>query len=192
MPRARRGKGTPQESNIETHPHNELIIPQLRIAQWEIQFLHDNMPAPELLQDSIYDWKHILHMLVYASALCNYSLFDMEIVRWAILAHDSGHYHTSIVETQHGLMGAYVAASMMKKAESKIDAGKVVGIIERHNATDDSTSNEESVLRAADRLDLWRLPDFAGIDSTLMEAPGWQKVEKIARQLRTHGGLINE
>jgi len=184
MRRTRRGKAENQETNIETHPYNELIIPQLQIAQWEIQFLYDNMPNPELLRDSHYDWMHILHMLVYASELCNYSTFDLEVVRWAILTHDSGHYHANIPESQHGLMGAYVAASMLEKAKSEIDRAKVISIVGRHSATNDSTCNEESALRAADRLDLWRIKGFTGIDSKLIDAPGWQKVEKIARQRR--------
>ena len=73
MPRGR-GKIKAGEAqgqyNIETHPYNKLIIPQLRVRKWEIDFLHDNMPAPELLEKPIHGWTHILHMLVYASLFC--------------------------------------------------------------------------------------------------------------------------
>ena len=189
MPRARRGSIGQQPVNIETHPCNEHIIPQLRVSKFELELLRANMPFPELLEKPIHGWTHILHMLVYASELCNYSNFDLEVVRWAILSHDAGRYHDDMQETQHPLMGAYVAAKLIEKAEADVDAEQVIHIVGRHNMTDKSTSNEEAALRAADRLDLWRLPNFAGIDAAFMDAPGWRKVEKIARQLCLAGGI---
>lgn len=188
MARSRRGSRTPPAPNIESHPYNEFIIPQMRVAKWELQFLRDNMPYPELLDMPIHGWMHILHMLVYASQLCNYSLFDMEVVRWAILTHDSGHYHDDIAEPRHQLMSAYIAASMIKKVNADkanvVDAVKLVNIVGNHSRNGPSAFIEESVLRAADRLDNWRLLDFPGIDAKLMDAPGWKKVEKKALQLR--------
>ena len=186
--RARRG-GHQQPVNIETHSFVEMVIPQLRIAQWEIAFLHHNMPAPGMLE-SRYGWLHILHLCIYASQLCEYSLFDMESVRWAILTHDCGHYHDDIIEDQHVVMSAYVAARMIEKVNNPdIDTGKIISLVGRHSDTDEAISKEEAVLRAADRLDCWRLPNFPGIDATLMEAPGWRKVEKIAKQLRLEGRM---
>lgn len=189
MRRIKRGAQQQEPLNIETHHYNELILPQFRIKEWEIVFLRDNMPTPDFLYNSKYDWMHILHMLVYASQLCEYSRFDMEVVRWAIWTHDSGHYHDDIPEDQHGLMSAYVAANMMERAECEFDRGKIISIVGRHSRTDESISTEEAALRAADRLDCWRLPGFSGIDDSLMDAPGWRKVEKMARELRLQGGI---
>lgn len=190
MPRARRGSIGQQPVNIETHSCNEHIIPQLRVSKFELELLRKNMPFPELLEKPVHGWTHILHMCVYASELCNYSNFDLEVVKWAILTHDAGRYHDDMQETQHPLMGAYVAGNTIPTEGVNFDqVCSICDIIRRHNMTDKSTSNEEAALRAADRLDLWRLPNFAGIDAAFMDAPGWRKVEAIARQLCLTGGV---
>ena len=184
MPRARRGSIGQQPVNIETHPCNEHIILQLRVSKRELELLRVNMPFPELLEKPVHGWNHILHMLVYASELCNYSNFDLEVVKWAILSHDAGRYHDDMQETQHPLMGAYVADKIIPTDGFYLaQVESICSLVSRHNLTDKSTSNEEAALRAADRLDLWRMPNFGGIDAALMDAPGWRKVEKIARQL---------
>jgi len=192
VPRARRYSVGQQAVNVETHPYNDLIIPQLRITKQEIDFLHDNMPFPELLEMPIHGWMHIIHMLVYASELCNYSKFDLEVVRWAILTHDSGRYHDDMQESEHPLMGAYVAGRMIEKGRINVDAEQVMGVVRRHVGHDKAISSEEAVLRTCDRLDLWRLKNFSGLEDVLMDAPGWRTVEKIAKKLRLAGGNFND
>ena len=194
MPRGR-GKtkaGVAQEPyNIETHPYNKLIIPQLRVVKWQIDFLRDNMPAPELLEKPIHGWTHLLHMLVYASLFCNYSAFHLEVVKWAILTHDCGRYHDDLQESLHPSMSAHLARIMIAKGVN-VDADKVSSIVARHSQTNDAYCNEEAVLRASDRLDLWRLPNFKGIDEKLVTAPGWRKVEVMAKHLRLQGRMPDE
>jgi hypothetical protein len=72
----------------------------------------------------------------------------------------------------------------MQLAEEDI----VSNIVRRHSDNDKSQSTEEAIVRACERLDLYRMPDFDYvINPALMEAPGWQKVEKTARRLRLGG-----
>ena len=199
MPRGRgkgRGDTAQQQPNIETHEYNELIIPQLRVAQWELDFLRDNMPAPELLNMPIHGWTHILHMLVYASAFCRYGAINLDVVRWAILIHDSGRYHDNLQESLHGLMSRRVARKMSAKLDSKQSRygadDRVFEIVARHSLNDQPYCNEEGIVRACERLDLWRTKDFPGIKPKLVTAPGWLKVEKIARKLRVEGRMPDE
>jgi hypothetical protein len=187
MPRAKRGKNIP-EINIETHPLNERLLPQLHIKLSDIQWVKDNMPVPAIMDSDIHGWTHVLHMLAYASELREYSDFDLDVVKWAIVVHDSGRY-TDGEESMHGLMGAYIFARMCKKArdaEQPIDVREkhVIGIVGRHSKTDYALSTEEAVVRTCDRLDLWRLDNFTGFKTELMQASGWKTVQKLAWKLR--------
>lgn len=175
--------------NIETHQCNEAILPQFRTTLSDLHFVRDNMPAPEMLYEPRHGWQHSLYMLVYASVLCEYNRFDAESVRWAILTHDCGRYSDHMQESQHPLMSAYVFDRMAEKVPLRVDADLVSEIVRRHNLTDAPLSTEESILRTCDRLDLWRIPDFPGIDAKLVAAPGWQKVEKMAKRMRLEGKL---
>ena len=194
MPKGRGRKGGIPEINIETHPYNERILPTLRVPLHDLHFVRDNMPAPDVLNAQVHGWTHVLHMLVYASAFCQYADFDQAVVRWAILLHDAGRYSDDQEESKHGLMGAYVFSNMCKKADEAgapvaVDQKQVIGIVERHTKTDEALSTEEAVVRACDRLDLWRLPGFTGLKPELMEAPGWQRVRNMARYMRLEGRL---
>ena len=191
MPRRGRGsRNTSEAVDIQNHPYNEAILPQLRVDMDLLMFLYDRMPYPDLLEQPAHGWTHILHMLVYASDLCEYNApIDMDVVKWAILTHDSGRYHDTMQDTLHGQMGAYVAAKMLAASGLDIDAQKVIAVVSRHTMTDDPLSTEESVVRTCDRLDLWRVPGFQGINLELITAPGWPKVEKRARRMRLEGHL---
>ncbi|MHA2066099.1 MAG: HD domain-containing protein [Candidatus Thorarchaeota archaeon] len=196
-----KGKGKKSridEINIANHPYNEHILPALRISMSDLNFVKDNMPFRDLMDAPIHGWTHVIHMLVYASALCNYSAFDVDIVRWAILLHDSGRYSDDREESEHGKMGAWVFANMASKALKveqplldDVDIRRVKEIVFYHGRTAyPSSSTEEAVVRTADRLDLWRIPGFAGLDTgnpDFLEAPGWPKVEKIAKTMRLEG-----
>ena len=192
MPRNKRNKAVP-DVDIETHPYNERILPKLRVKLGDLNFVKDNMPWKELMDAPIHGWTHLLHMLVYASELCKYSEFNMDVVRWAILLHDSGRYSDDREESEHGKMGAFIFRGMAAKAVRaeqpiQVDVGHVETIVHYHaHAAFVSSSTEEAVVRTCDRLDLWRLPGFTGLDRELMEAPGWSKVEKIAERMRLEG-----
>lgn len=194
MPRRKRGPAGGVQINIENHPYNSFIIPQLQVKLWERNFTADNMPWKQLLDEPVHGWTHALHMLVYASLLCDHSAFDMEVVRWTILTHDSGRYTDHEQESLHPQYSAYIVRSMFSKARGAgspvdVDGEKVINIVGRHNLVDDSQSTEEAVLRTADRLDLYRMPGFAGLNQDLMHAPGWREVEKTAKKARLEGQL---
>jgi hypothetical protein len=177
------------EVNIETHPLIDRVLSALQVPLTDVMWVKDNMPTRAIMDDSIHGWQHVLHMLVYASALCQYADFDIAVVRWSILLHDSGRYSEDTEETVHGLMSAWVFGQMCKKATAvgqsiTVDEEQVIGIVGRHSMTDSSISTEEAVVRTCDRLDLYRLPGFERLNPELMEAPGWSKVAKIARELR--------
>jgi hypothetical protein len=193
VPKGRGRKGKAREVNIENHPYNDHVLPALRVGMGDLNFVKDNMAFRDLMDAPIHGWTHILHMLVYASEFCNYSEFDMNVVRWAILLHDAGHYSDDREESEHGKYSAYIFRKMCLKARTAgqsipVDVGHVETIVHYHaHAAFISSSTEEAVVRACDRLDLWRIPGFTGLDRELMEAPGWSKVEKIAKRMRLEG-----
>lgn len=191
MPRNRRSSPDAVKINIESHPYNDRILPDLRVKLWVLDYVKDHMPAQDVMDGSVHGWTHILHMLVYASAFCLYADFDQNTVRWAIVCHDSGRY-SDREESMHGLMGANVFQRMCIKAEEadsplQVNHEEVMNIIARHSETAAASSTEEAVVRCCDRLDLWRIDGFRGINPELMEAPSWRKVERLARELRMEG-----
>lgn len=188
MPRNRRNSSGVLKIDIESHPYNDRILHGLRVKLSMVNFVKDNMPVPDIMDGSLHGWTHILHMLVYASECCLYADFDLDIVRWSIITHDSGRY-SDRQESMHGLMGANVFQRMCMKAEEagtplQVSLEHVESIVARHSETDTASSTEEAVVRCCDRLDLWRLDGFKGINPELLEAPGWRRVEKLARELR--------
>ena len=175
---------------IQAHPYNKAVLAPLRVDKSLLDCMGDRMPWKELLEQPVHGWPHILHMLVYASDLCEYNVnIDMAVIKWAILTHDSGRYHDTMQESLHGRMSAYVAKTMLDENDFDVDAQKVMDIATRHSLDDDPLSTEESVVRTCDRLDLWRLPGFQGVNPKLMTAAGWSKVERRAKRMRLEGKI---
>lgn len=191
MNRGRGGRGgRTKRVTIQTHPYAKAVLSQLRVDNPTLDCMHDRMPYPDLLEQHNHGWVHILHMLVYASDLCEYNTnIDMSVVKWSILTHDCGRYHDTMQESLHGKMGAYVAEKMIGENQIDVDVQKVVDIVSRHSLEDDPLSTEESVVRTCDRLDLWRLPGFQGLNPQLVTAAGWSRVEKRAKRMRLEGLL---
>lgn len=186
--------------SIDDHPLRKMIIPYMQVSGEKLEIIKASMPAPEMMDAPHHGWTHIMHMLIYASELCRYSDFDLDVVKWAIIFHDTGRMVDEGAEENHPRIGAEVMGKVLRLmrvasrggigAHSKVIdllAGRIHPIILNHTSTEKAQTTEEAVLRTADRLDLWRVAGFKGLNAAYMDAPGWKDVEKVAKKLRLEG-----
>jgi HD superfamily phosphodiesterase len=164
--------------------------PALRVDDREYEILMGVMDNHDLLSSLVHGRDHIEHMLLYATMLMKFLPCDPQIVKYACLLHDAGRIHDA-GDPEHPARGAVVAKryfAIMHQSDAgvvDVDEVAVCNIIRRHGLTDKAQTNEEALVRAADRLDLWRLDGFAGVDRNLVDCPGWEVVQVVAKYLRT-------
>ena len=146
----------------------------------------------DIFHGNVHGKDHITAVLEYANKMLEYNICqkDIDVIKWAILFHDSGRQHDGLSDEVHGKFGSRIANDTIAHYKIPVDSRKVSSIVALHAETTTASSIQEAIVRTADRLDLYRFKSIKSLDSTLLETRTiWRMVEPYAIKRRENAVL---